>query len=147
MGLKCSPNFAQETLENIFCDIDDAETYIYDIGAFSPNWEHHVKLLCTILTKLQVKNGFHSKSAQMQLASQRNRLVWILVNAYRPVALVKEFDAVLKMEAPKTKRIMWFHRNSKLLPQYVASQSAYPCSINVTDRSTPKKVKHNQNTF
>jgi hypothetical protein len=35
-GLKCSPDFAQETKENIFCD-DDAEVFIDDIGAFSPN--------------------------------------------------------------------------------------------------------------
>jgi hypothetical protein len=41
----------------IFCDINDAEVYIDDIGAFSPNWEHHLKFLCTILTKLQ-ENGF-----------------------------------------------------------------------------------------
>jgi hypothetical protein len=57
MGLKCSPDFAQETMENIFCNIDDAEVYINDIGAFSPNLEHHIKLLCTILTKLQ-ENSF-----------------------------------------------------------------------------------------
>ncbi len=52
MGLKCSPDFVQETMENIFRNIDDAEVYINDTGAFSPNWEHHPKLLCTILTKL-----------------------------------------------------------------------------------------------
>jgi hypothetical protein len=57
MGLKCLPNFAQETMENIFRNIDDAEVYIDNIGAFSPYWEHHLKLLCTILTKLQEK-GF-----------------------------------------------------------------------------------------
>ncbi len=57
MGLKCSPDFAQEIMENTFHDINDAEVYINDIGAFSPNWEHHLKLLCTILTKLQ-ENGF-----------------------------------------------------------------------------------------
>jgi hypothetical protein len=39
---KCSPNFAQETMEIIFCDINDAEVYINVIGAFSPNWEHHL---------------------------------------------------------------------------------------------------------
>jgi hypothetical protein len=52
MGLKCSPDFAQETIENIFRNVDDAEVYIDNFGAFSPSWEHHV-LLCTILTKLQ----------------------------------------------------------------------------------------------
>ena len=44
-------------MENIFCDVEDAEVYIDDIGAFSNSWEHHVKLLCTVLTKLQ-DNGF-----------------------------------------------------------------------------------------
>ena len=50
--LTCAGNYG-----NIFRDIDDAEVYINDIGAFSLNWEHHLKLLCTILTKLQ-ENGF-----------------------------------------------------------------------------------------
>jgi hypothetical protein len=57
MGLKCSPDFAQETMENIFCDVEDKEVYIDDIRAFSNSWEHHLKLLHTILTKLQ-DNGF-----------------------------------------------------------------------------------------
>jgi hypothetical protein len=42
MGLKCSPNFVQETMENIFRDINDVKVYIHDIGAFSPNQEHHL---------------------------------------------------------------------------------------------------------
>ncbi len=57
MGLKCSPDFAQETMENIFHDINDVQVYIDDISAFLPNWEHHLQLLRTILTKLQ-ENGF-----------------------------------------------------------------------------------------
>ena len=57
MGLKCSPDFAQETMENIFRDVEDAEVYINDIGAFSTTWEHHMKLLRVILQKLQ-DNGF-----------------------------------------------------------------------------------------
>jgi hypothetical protein len=57
MGLKCLPDFAQETMENIFRNIDYAEVYINNIGSFSPDWEHHLKLLCTILTKIQ-ENSF-----------------------------------------------------------------------------------------
>jgi hypothetical protein len=57
MGLKCSPDYAQEAMENIFCDVEDAEVYIDDIGAFSHSWENYMALLCTTLTKHQ-ENGF-----------------------------------------------------------------------------------------
>jgi hypothetical protein len=57
MRLKCSPDFAQEVMENIFQEIEDAEVYIYDIGAFSNSWEEHMALLCRILSLLQ-DNGF-----------------------------------------------------------------------------------------
>jgi hypothetical protein len=53
MGLNCSPDFAQEVMENIFCDVEDAEVYIDDIGAFSKSWEEHMALICRILTSLQ----------------------------------------------------------------------------------------------
>jgi hypothetical protein len=52
MGLKCSPDFAWEVMENIFRD-EDAEVSIDDIGAFSNSWEEHMALLCKILTLLQ----------------------------------------------------------------------------------------------
>ena len=58
MGLKCSPDFAQETMENIFCELSDkVEVYIDDIGAFSDDWKSHMVLLCKILQLLQ-DNGF-----------------------------------------------------------------------------------------
>ena len=50
MGLKCSPDFAQEMMENIFQLAEDAEVYIDDIGAFSNSWEEHMALLRKILT-------------------------------------------------------------------------------------------------
>ncbi len=35
MGLKCSPDFAQEVMEKIFNDLDDTDEYIDDVRAFS----------------------------------------------------------------------------------------------------------------
>jgi hypothetical protein len=49
MGLKCSPDIAQAAMENVLSDIEDADVYINDVGAFSNDWDHHVNLLATIL--------------------------------------------------------------------------------------------------
>ena len=52
MRLKCSPDFAQQVMENIFRNVEDAEVCIDDIGAFSNSWEEHMALLGKILTLL-----------------------------------------------------------------------------------------------
>jgi hypothetical protein len=49
MGLKCSSDIAQAAMENVLSDINDADVYIDDVGAFSSDWNHHVNLLTTIL--------------------------------------------------------------------------------------------------
>jgi hypothetical protein len=57
MGLKCLPDIAQGAMENVLSDIEDADIYIDDDGAFSDNWDHHVNLIATILRRLR-ENGF-----------------------------------------------------------------------------------------
>ncbi len=86
MGLKCSPDFSQETMENIFRDVKDAKVYIADIGAFSNTWDHHINLLRIILTKLQ-DNGFTVNPFKCDWG---NQLAWLLVNSIRLETLEKE---------------------------------------------------------
>ncbi len=59
MGLKCSPDIAQAAIENVLSDIEDVDVYIYDVGAFSNDWDHHVNLLATILWQLREKWLYH----------------------------------------------------------------------------------------
>ena len=57
MGIKQSSDIAQEFMENLFCDLDNVEIYIDDIGCFSLTFEAHIQTLNEILTRLE-KNGF-----------------------------------------------------------------------------------------
>ena len=53
MGLKFSPYFSQEVMENIFRHLEDTDIYIDDFGAFSSSWTAHIKLLGEVLRLLK----------------------------------------------------------------------------------------------
>ena len=53
MGLKCAPDFAQQAMENVLKGIDESKIYFDNIGCFSNEWKHHLKLLDRVLTALQ----------------------------------------------------------------------------------------------
>jgi hypothetical protein len=70
MGLKCSPAITQAATENVLSDIEDADVYIDDVGAFSNEWYHHVTLLATILRQLQ-ENGFTNNPLKCEWAIKK----------------------------------------------------------------------------
>jgi hypothetical protein len=56
MGLKCLPDIAEAAMKNASSDIEDANVYIDDIGAFSSDWNHHhVNFLATVWCQLRKK--------------------------------------------------------------------------------------------
>ena len=57
MELKCSPDFAQATMENVLRCIEGADVYIDDVGAFSQTWDAHLQLVEEMLRRLR-ENGF-----------------------------------------------------------------------------------------
>ena len=53
MGVKQSIDIAQEVMGNYFCDVDDVEIYIDNIGCFSSSFSTHIHTLDINLTSLE----------------------------------------------------------------------------------------------
>ena len=102
MGVKQSPDFAQEIIEDLFRDIsDDTEAYIDDIGCFSNNWEHHINLLEKVLTRLQ-DNNFTVNPAKCEWAIQETDFLghWMTPTGIKPWK--KKIDPILRLRRPTT---------------------------------------------
>ncbi len=99
MGLKCSPDIAQTAMENVLSDTEDADVYIDDVGVFSDDWDHHVKLIATILRRL-CENCIIINPLKCEWAFKENDWLgyWLTPQGLKPWK--KKIDAILHMDHP-----------------------------------------------
>jgi hypothetical protein len=99
MGLKCSPDITQAAMKNVLSDIEDANVYIDDVGAFSNDWDHHVNLLATILRRLR-ENGFTINPLKCEWAIKETDWLgyWLTPRGLKPWK--EKIVAMIYMERP-----------------------------------------------
>ncbi len=100
MGLKCAPDFAQQVMEEVLCDVADTGVYLDNISAFSFTWEHHILLLDKILHWLEA-NGFTIYPLKCEWAIQETDWLgyWLTPTGLKPWR--EKIDGILQMQKPK----------------------------------------------
>ena len=101
MGITVSPDIAQEIMERLLNTITDIEIYIDDIACFSQDYDQHMTLLDTVLSKLQ-QAGFMANPPKCEWAVQETDFLghWLTPNGIK--AWQKKVDAILKLSRPTT---------------------------------------------
>jgi hypothetical protein len=133
-GLKCSPDFVQETIENKCSDVKEAKVYIDDICAFSNTWDHHINLLRIILTKLQ-DTGFTVNPLKCDWAVQETNWLgyWLTPSGLKPWK--KKNQRCPQNGSTKViETTLWLHWYGQILPRHVASLSSCTCSSHGKNR-------------
>ena len=106
MGITVSPDIAQEIMEHLLNTITDIKIYIDDIACFSQDYDQHMTLLDTVLSKLQ-NAGFTANPLKCEWAVQETNFLghWLTPNGIKPWQ--KKVDAILKLSRPTNIKELW----------------------------------------
>jgi hypothetical protein len=116
MGIKQSPDVAQEIMETTLADLRDfSEVYIDDIGIFSDSWTEHINHLQLILQRLQ-DNGFTINPLKCEWAVQETDWLgyWLTPHGLKPWS--KKIKAIIAMQRPQ---------NMKQLRSFIGAVTYY----------------------
>ena len=128
MGLKCAPDYAQEVMKNICCDLKDTDVYIDKIGAFLDKWKDHLALLNLVCGRL-VERGLTVIPLKCERGVKEPDWLgyWLTPKGLEPWK--KNVDSIIQMSRPENLkqlrgiegavnyyRNMWPHRSHGMAP-------------------------------
>jgi transposase InsO family protein len=138
MGIKQTPDFAQQVMEQSLRGLDEAEAYLDDIAVFGKkkgSFDDHLQSLEQVLTRLQ-DNNFTINPLKCEWAVQETDFLgfWLTPHGLKPWK--KKVQAILDLEPPKSVsqtrsfigavtfyREMFPHRSHILTPLYQLTES------------------------
>jgi hypothetical protein len=135
MGIKQSPDIAQQIMEDLFWSLADTEVYIDDIGVFAQHsWEEHLASLHQVLTILQ-DNNFTVNPLKCEWAVKETDWLghWLTPEGIKPWR--KKIDAILALRPPSTiSELRSFVGAINFYRDMFSATLPFTCSFDVADR-------------